>query len=295
MKEEESIILGEFTSRMNGIEKLLKEIRALVGPFGTGFPDGSMLVQTIHGIKYFIDPSDEIMAPQLVVYRQWEPDLSSYLANSVTPDTVFLDIGANFGYFTCLVASRIGTQGAGKVIAVEPNPQMQRLLRKNIQVNWSMAPVDIFDCAATDQEGFIEFTIPKDRAANASLATSIKADNDSRFIVKTSSVDQLVAGRVVDICKIDVEGFEALVLRGSAKTINLSPNINIIIEWSLDQMRSAGFSPNDLLSIFDTYKLDAYHLPPSRFISNSEWERYRIPNETLLLIGYDNILLRKTV
>jgi FkbM family methyltransferase len=294
MKEEDSVALSELISRMNGIEKLVKEIRTLVGPFGTMFPDSSMLVQTIHGIKYYIDPSDEIMAPQLVIYRQWEADLSAFMANSVTPNTIFLDIGANFGYFTCLVASRIGNNGTGRVIAVEPNPQMQRLLRRNIKVNWSMSPVEIFDCAATDQEGFVEFSVPKDRAANASLVTSSKTDSDNRFLVKSNSIDQLVAGHVIDICKIDVEGFEATVLKGAEKTIARSPNINIIIEWSLEQMRLAGFLPADLLSLFEKYNLTAYRLPPTRFISDMEWEAYKISHETLCLMGYDNILLRKS-
>src|ERR1700759_5244650 len=103
-------------------------MRQLIGPFGLSFPNEEILVQTLHGTKYFIDANDLVMTPQLVVYRQWESDLSAFFIRSLTPDTSFVDIGANFGYFTCLAGSRIGTTGRGRVIAVEPNPHMYRLL-----------------------------------------------------------------------------------------------------------------------------------------------------------------------
>ncbi len=294
MQEDNSLSVSDLVSRIDELEKLVREIRTLVGPFGTLFPDGSMLVQTIHGIKYYIDPTDEIMAPQLVIYRQWEADLSAYMANSVNSNTIFLDVGANFGYFTCLVASRIGIQGAGRVIAVEPNPLMQQLLRRNIKVNWSMAPVEIFDGAMADKEGYVEFSVPKGRAANASLATAIRADSDERFIVKSSTIDKLAAGRIVDILKIDVEGFESLVISGAKNTIEISPDINIVIEWSLDQMRVAGYFPADLMSLFKKLNLSVFQLPPTKFISNSEWEKYRIPDENLSSMTYDNVLLRRS-
>lgn len=293
MKSQDTTDLNAINARLEKLERQIQEIRTLVGPFGVGFPDGSMLVQTIHGIKYFIDPNDEIMAPQLVIYRQWEADLSTYMANSATPETVFLDVGSNFGYFTCLVAAHIGNHGKGQVIAVEANPHMLRLLRKNIGVNWSMAPVEVVDCAAADREGYLEFVVPASRAANASLASTAIAPDAEKFIVKTRSVDQITKGRAIDVCKIDVEGFESMVLQGAEQTIARSPDINIVIEWSVDQMQTAGFAPLDLLQLFKRYGLTTYHLPPSRFISNAEWEQLRIPEATLPVTAYDNILLRR--
>ena len=279
-------------ARLTQLETTVREIRNLVGPFGTLFPDGSMLVQTIHGTKYFIDPNDEIMAPQLVVYRQWEPDLSAFMVNSTTPDTVFIDIGANFGYFSCLVGSRIGNQGAGCVIAAEPNPLMQKLFRKNVKINWSMAPIVLHDCAVAEQAGHVEFSIPAERAANASLVSATTKTSDIKMVVKSITLDQLAAGRKVDIMKIDVEGFETAVLRQAGETIARSPDINIVIEWSRQQMREAGYSNGFLISLLKQFGLRAYHLPATKFISAGEWSKLEIPFENLEQIAYDNILLR---
>jgi FkbM family methyltransferase len=293
MTDHESDLLN-LLSRLKHVETLVGEIRSLVGPFGTMFPDGTMLVQTIHGLKYFIDPNDEIMAPQLVVYRQWEPDLSRYISSSVTPDTVFVDVGANFGYFTCLAASKIGSNGGGRVISIEPNPAMQRLLKKNIRINWSMGKVEIHDCAITERTGYVDFCVPSGRAANASVAT-LSSSEEGHFIVPSKSLDELILHDKVDLMKIDVEGFETAVLRGGRGVIGRSNDIQIVLEWSVAQMKSAGFGVDELLQLLIEQRLSVYHLPPNRFIDEAEWRKLKIEAEALKEIQYDNLLLRRNL
>jgi FkbM family methyltransferase len=293
MDTHDSELLISMSERLKRVETLVGEIRSVVGPFGTLFPDGTMLVQTIHGLKYFIDPADEIMAPQLVVYRQWEPDLSRYVSSSVTSDTVFVDIGANFGYFTCLAASKIGSGGTGTVIAIEPNPAMQRLLRKNTRVNWSLGPIKIHGCAVTEQGGFVEFAVPAGRAANASLTTAAVAQDDERFIVPAHTLDELLQGVRVDLIKVDVEGFETAVLRGARTTLRNSPTVQVVLEWSPAQMEAAGFAAEDLLKVMADQEFTAYHLPSSRFIDDAAWAELKIDANALKKLTYDNILLRR--
>jgi FkbM family methyltransferase len=293
MNDHDSDSLAKLSNRLTRLETLVGEIRSLVGPFGTLFPDGTMLVQTIHGLKYFIDPSDEIMAPQLVVYRQWEPELSSFVLNSVTPATVFVDIGANFGYFTCLAASKIGSKGTGKVISIEPNPVMQRLLRKNTRINWSLGPVEIHNCAITERTGFVEFVVPSGRAANASVVNSPTSQDDGRFIVPSQTLDELLHGTIVDLIKVDVEGFETAVLRGAGNTLRNSATIQIVLEWSLAQMKTAGFQAADLMKVLEDQQFTAYHLPPSRFVDESTWLQLKIDASALKDTAYENILLRR--
>jgi len=279
--------------RLAHLEGVVAEIRSLVGPFGTLFPDGTMLVQTIHGLKYFIDPSDEVMAPQLVVYRQWEPELSKFILNSVTSDTVFVDVGANFGYFTCLAASRIGRDGKGKVISIEPNPAMERLLQKNCRINWSLSPIDIHECAMGERAGSVHLVVPQGRAANAAIVTRLANAGEERLSVAAQSLDDLLEGAAVDLIKVDVEGFETAVLRGAHNTIRNCNTIHVVLEWSLSQMEAAGFRADDLLKVFSEQHLDAYHLPPSKFIDKTDWPKFRIVTEALRTTKYENILLRR--
>jgi len=285
--------IASLQASVQHLQRSIDDVRSLVGPFATSFPDGTMLVQTLYGTKYFIDPSDEVMAPQLVVYRQWEADLSQFMINSVTPDTVFMDVGANFGYFTCLVASRIGCSGRGAVIAVEPNPRMVTLLERNIRINWSIAPVEVYACAVADSNGYLEFNVPEGRAANAGLATGNQpaAAGDRRFIVPTKTLGDIASARKVDLMKIDVEGFELAVLKHIGPVLANSPALSIVMEWSPSQMKSAGFSVDDFLAVLDKHRLAPFRVPPTRFLDPAELAQFAITGDQLRGMAYDNILL----
>lgn len=293
MDTDDRRLLLDVIEHLKKQDQAIAEIRRLVGPSGILFPDGTLLVQTIHGTKYFIDPSDLVMAPQLVVYRQWESDVSAFILSAVKENSIFMDVGANFGYVSCLAASRIGNRGRGKVIAVEPNPKMLTLLRKNILVNWSMAPVEIHDCAVCAEVGYVALTIPE-HAANASIATAHQPANGTTTIVKASTVDTLAGERIIDLLKIDVEGHELSVLKGARKTIERSRSISIVMEWSLSQMSSAGFSATDILAEVQEQGLTTFELignEPSGGAKPGDMGR-ELTAAQLAQKTYGNIILR---
>ncbi len=284
--------LASLRQELAGVAVATREIRSLVGPVGVPLPDGTMLVQTIHGVKYCIDPMDMIIAPNLIVYRQWEADLTALLLGAAKSDTVFIDIGANFGYFTCLLGSRIGRAGNGRVYSVEPNPDMVALLRRNCAINWSMCPIEIFDCAVGAQGGEAKLIVPTNRASNASLCPNA-VDNriDGRRInVKVQPIDALIPDGVrVDLMKIDVEGHELSVLLGAKRVISQSQEIIVILEWSPDQTKSAGYSSRKLINLIRELELHPYKMQ-DRFgnISSSP-----IGIDEMETMGYGNIVLMK--
>ena len=225
-----------------------------------------MLCQSLYGNKYFIDPDDRIMAPQMVVYRQWERPLSQWFTQVVTPDTVFVDVGANFGYFTVLAASRIGPSGQGRVVAFEPNPKLAALLQRNLQINWSMAPVDFHAAAVAEQAGTVQLHVPAGASANASL-TRIAGEGEVVDVAAVRLDDVVPADIAVDVLKIDVEGHEAGVLAGAKAVIARSPAIRIVMEWSPKQMRQARIDPQtvcDLLPGFVVREFGAQGLTEAR-------------------------------
>lgn len=283
-------------ARLERVERVVSEIRQLVGPFGVNFPNEQILVQTIYGLKYFVDALDEIMTPQLIVYRQWEEDLSAFVLNSVTKDTCFLDVGANFGYFTCLAASRIGQLGAGGVIAVEPNPRMFELLSRNVGINWSMSQVETHRCAATNDHSSVDLVIPRSGAANASLVLGKGPPMEGSGAVvhvRARTIDSIVSGRKLDLMKIDVEGHELRVLEGSLGTLAANPHLRIVMEWSLGQMREAGVDPIDLLDLLESFGYAAYQLPISANLSGPDLAALRLTRSELLETGYANIYLSR--
>jgi FkbM family methyltransferase len=270
------------------------QMQRLLAPMGIPYPDGSMLVQSLHGIKYLIDPQDLVIAPELMVQRQWEPDLTQLVAAAVGRDTTFVDVGASFGYFTCLAASTIGNAGQGKVIAIEPNPAMLDLLRKNILINWSICPVTVHGLAVSDHVGLAEFSIPVGRAANAMLAIGGRGSagqaSDDRITVRLKRLDDIVPdGTRVDLMKIDVEGQERAVLAGAARVIAQSPDVRIIMEWSLGQLNAAGSSVDDMVAEFDSRGLVPCRIPADRILAHAE--QNVLTRDALAATTYDNIIL----
>lgn len=227
-----------------------------------------MLVQTIHGTKYLIDPNDRIMAPQLIVYRQWESDLSTLFLNNLTNDSVVVDVGANFGYFTCLAGSKIGAGAKGRVFAFEPNPRLLTLLRDNCKINWSMAPIEIHDTAVGAAGGHAVLSIPRNGAANASL-TQLGGDHDKVDVEVVSLDDSIPRTVAVDLMKIDVEGHEMAVLLGARDIIDRSPNLHIVMEWSVVQIQEAGNSVDDIVDVILDLGLVPKSIPESRKLADA--------------------------
>ncbi|HWB50482.1 MAG TPA: FkbM family methyltransferase [Stellaceae bacterium] len=278
--------------RLAMIERLATEIRGLVGPFGALLPDGRMLVQTLHGIKLYIDPLDLIMAPNLIVYRQWEADVTALLLNALDRDTVFVDVGANIGYFTCLAGSIIGTQGRGRVIAIEPNPACLALLDANLIVNWSMCDIAVHRLAAANFTGSAKLSIPSRRAPNAHLQLDGTAADGEVCEVPVTTLDNLLPPDLaVDFMKIDVEGHEWSVLDGARSVIERSPRLHILIEWSPGQMAAAGVASRTMIELFRDLGLVAYPLPNA--LSQLAEEGVPLNANQLGATHYGNILLAR--
>jgi FkbM family methyltransferase len=131
----------------------------------------------------------------------------------VKPADVVYDIGANVGFYTLLASRLVGP--AGHVFAFEPLPRNLGLLRKHVAIN-SLSNVTILPQAVSDKPGEALFSTSADPAQNG-----LTEQGDIR--VQVTAVDVLLdKGEIKppNLMKIDVEGAEAMVLRGAAKAIS---------------------------------------------------------------------------
>jgi FkbM family methyltransferase len=287
--------LERLEAKVDRLSQQTSEIRSLVGPFGVPMPDGSLLVYTQSTLLFFIDPSDLIMSPYMIVNRHWEADVTQCVLSATNSSTVFVDIGANFGYFTCLAANKIGSHGTGRVISFEPNPSNVDLLRKNMIINWSMCPIEIHDCALGERTKTMELFIPVNKSANASFHYNMQEQRESgRYVgVNVRRLDDVlpVATRV-DLMKIDVEGYEHAVLDGARRVISESNTITIVMEWSEVQMAEAGFNCEQMFGLFVELKLTAHRLPEDLVLRTLRSPPLTL--DDLRKIGYANIVLKRS-
>lgn len=131
-----------------------------------------------------------------------------YLARHLSPGAVFLDIGANAGFYTFWALS-LGRPGL-RVIAAEPNETMLARVRHNLAENQLAGSVTLFPCAVTPEP--CEVVILENPVNHGQ--TAISTAGAGRSVPGRPLLDLLEEAAVhrVDAMKIDIEGFEVPVL-----------------------------------------------------------------------------------
>lgn len=151
----------------------------------------------------------------------YEPELRNALSATVRTGMVAYDIGANVGAFTLQLAHLVGP--GGHVFAFEPDPLNYSFLKETVTANL-LSQVTVVNYAIADATGAAQFD-RRGGGFSGRLST-----NDARYtrtrnaiMVHSASLDDLIAaGQILppNVVKIDVEGNEALVLRGMRHTLS---------------------------------------------------------------------------
>lgn len=184
---------------------------------------------------------------------------------------VFIDVGANVGYFSCLAASM------GKhVVAIEPLAANLRFLLGNICVNQWESRVEVFPLGVSDAFGVAKFY---GSGTGASLQEGwAGATKHFCTTVALSSLDTLLArfkGRRM-VIKVDVEGAEYAALKGGGEIMRSIPSPAWLIEITLSEHRGATTN-SAYLSTFDLFFEGGYRCRPvgmTRYIGREEIKSY---------------------
>ena len=141
----------------------------------------------------------------------YEREQSSLFLRHIRPGQQVLDIGAAVGYYTLLAARLVGPKGS--VVAFEPHPENLRYLRRHVHQN-SLTNVRILNVAVADRDGTARF------GGGTGSGTS-RLQEEGEFEVAVRRLDGLAETHALapQLLKIDVEGAELDVLRGSADLI----------------------------------------------------------------------------
>ncbi len=109
------------------------------------------LCRVLGRYKMYVDLRDTGFAPHLMFEGYWEYWITDFMWRNVKPGQVAVDVGANHGYYTLLLADLVGP--GGKVHAFEPNPRLAELLDRNIAVNGFWHVAEARAAAAGDRDG----------------------------------------------------------------------------------------------------------------------------------------------
>lgn len=182
---------------------------------------------------------------QIFTQGEFEPGESDAVRALLRPGDFVVDVGANLGWFTLLMAEAV--EPGGEVWAVEPMPPILPALRRNLALNESL-DVRPFEVALGDRTGVAEIHVFSGLPhGHASTSTLDRSDYTAHEVALTT-LDVLLDGRVPTFVKLDVEGSELAVLRGAAKTCAAECPPIWMIEVNYETSAAFGFRPADLLA-----------------------------------------------
>jgi FkbM family methyltransferase len=197
----------------------------------------TVLCRVLGKYLMYADAQETGITPHLCMDGYWESWITVALARTVRPGWHCLDVGANHGYYTLIMADAVGREG--RVIPVEPTPRLADLLRQTLDVN-GFPYVTVAAEAASDTNGeTLQLVIPPRRSMNARVAHEA-GPNDMVVEVKSVTIDALTRDWPrVDLIKIDVEGAEESVWRGMERTIAESSRLVVILEFNVERYDDA--------------------------------------------------------
>lgn len=176
-----------------------------------------------------LDARDASLTDAIKTHGYWEAWITAWHTEHVKPGSLYIDGGANCGYYTFL-AAYLGAQAW----AFEPNPRYVELLTKSRadMGNSEHINIGIWERALSDKNGSAHLNFFGDLDGSA----SIMADTGDSIEVPTLKLDSLIdhhiSGNDHDIIlKLDIEGAEELALRGAVNLI-AKHNVTIILEYT---------------------------------------------------------------
>lgn len=213
--------------------------------------------------------TEDLIQRFLYMWGAWEPHMSAWLRRTLQPGDMFVDVGANVGYFSLLAANVVGP--AGGVVAVEASPAVHRRLVRHVAYN-GRENVRTVNAAVSGRREALEFVLASRRNVGAGSVTPYQGQAEQRFTVEAEPLPQLLEEREIRkarVIKVDVEGAEGGVVRGMASMLErLRPDAEIAVEVAPSRMESVGESVDELLRTmadhgFHTYRIVNSYDPAS--------------------------------
>lgn len=199
-------------------------------------PD-AVLCRALGRYKIYVDPLDEGLSPHLMLDGFWEFWNTEAILGFVRTGMTAVDVGANIGYFTLLLADLVGPEG--RVHAAEPNPRMMSLMSRSVRLNGFEQRVSLHARPLSARSGeLVTLHVPAGMPQNAHLRPA--DGGDGAPVLTTTTLDELVGDGPVDFIKIDAEGAEQAIWQGMGRVLARQAPLVVFMEFTPDRYPDAG-------------------------------------------------------
>jgi FkbM family methyltransferase len=199
------------------------------------------------GFAFQCDQRDSV-SREVCFTGRYEPQETQLASRILRAGDTFVDVGANWGYFTLAAAHWVGA--GGRVLAFEPEPRLFEMLTSNLEAN-GLAFVRAHRVAAAAGPGRLGFTAFRADGGNWGRSRSVAAGGRPDFDCETVGLDDALdaagIGRV-QLTKIDVEGGEAAVLDGMGRGLADGRYRYVFVECHRALLRERGLTEADCVA-----------------------------------------------
>lgn len=214
---------------------------------------GRSVKVSVRGKTLNMDLRDQAVSSAIFAEGGWEPEETEFVEKNLRPGMVFVDIGANIGYYSVIASSLVGRMGT--VFAFEPDPKNFALLQRNVAENQCQNVVTVQKAvsAATRQlslyrskDNFGDHRTYEPRDTNVRPGRL----KPSAVAVEAISLDECLASRQtsVDFVKMDIQGSEYDAFAGMRKTLQQNSDVTILTEFWPMGSKQAGAAPRAFLA-----------------------------------------------
>ena len=207
------------------------------------------------GARFRLDLSDR---QQFTAYitRRYQHDLVALIVGLLPPSGVFVDAGANIGLISFAIAA---CRQDVSIFAFEPDEANAAEWAHNATLNPPTARLErlalgaepgVAELVRGSESGHSHIAVPEEHGSSVSVVT-LDSYADSMHLEQ------------IDVLKVDVEGFEPLVLQGAQRLLKQQRIDAIICEMNDPVLERAGFTRWSLISQLGTYGLTPQVIPPT--------------------------------
>jgi FkbM family methyltransferase len=214
-------------------------------------PASHLLMTEVEGFRFWWNSSDREMGVRMGL-GLYEPATVDLVKRLTQPGMRCLDIGAQTGFFTCLMASRVAR--GGSVYAFEPMPASFDLLQRNVRENRLGRRVQALPYACSDRAATLQVSMVSNM-----YVVGARVDGQASVSVESVRIEDVVDDRI-DLIKIDIEGHEPAALAGMTELLKRSRPI-IISEANEYWLRTcSGSSAKEYVELLGSLGFTVYRV-----------------------------------
>ncbi len=193
-----------------------------------------VLVETDRGYPLLVRADDQYIGQYIQQHRNYKSYMDDLYEHFVKPGSVVVDVGAEYGYRSVMMAKQMGT--IGKLYAIESRDDIFKLLQYNMRLNL-LPTVVLMNKTIYSKTGPIILEVPTNNVSASRIISQERAEKlkktDTLFNVQAYSLDELLRDVVeIDVLRLATHGSELEVLVGARKLMERSPDITIFMTWN---------------------------------------------------------------